>query len=151
MASDDDVVFANDFEVEEEDVDPSSLEDNDQQALRYPENEENGGWEIMEDPLNVQLMNVETFLLKSAKLEFSEIRKRSIDAFRKVLPNKNFSTITQAQMAVMWITPFLNEFYECVNVDPQLPHYSREICLGFVMHECMKASAWYSCHERCIL
>ena len=40
-------------------------------------------------------------------------------------------------MAVMWITPFLNEFYECVNVDPQLPHYSREICLGFVMHECM--------------
>ena len=77
MASDDDVVFANDFEVEEEDVDPSSLEDNDQQALRYPENEENGGWEIMQDPLNVQLMNVETFLLKSAKLEFSEIRKEA--------------------------------------------------------------------------
>ena len=77
MASDDDVVFANDFEVEEEDVDPSSLVDNDQQALRYPENEENGGWEIMQDPLNVQLMNVETFLLKSAKLESSEIQKEA--------------------------------------------------------------------------
>jgi len=66
------------------------------------------GWEMLPDPPNFQFVEVESFLLDCVKDELKEIRKRTIDAFRKKYPQKSFSQMTASQLSVVWVTPYLN-------------------------------------------
>ena len=63
------------------------------------------GWEMLPDPPNFQFVEVESFLLDCVKDELKEIRKRTIDAFRKKFPQKSFSQMTASQLSVVWVTP----------------------------------------------
>ena len=95
------------------------------------------GWEMLPDPPNFQFVEVESFLLDCVKDELKEIRKRTIDAFRKKYPQKSFSQMTASQLSVVWVTPYLNLLFDVVNEDVNRTHYSKEVCLGFILHEAM--------------
>ena len=82
-------------------------------------------------------MEVESFLLDCVKDELKEIRKRTIDSFRKKYPQKSFSQMTASQLSVVWVTPYLNLLFDVVNEDVNQMHYSKEVCLGFILHEAM--------------
>jgi len=132
------------FSEEEYCFDPSGM-DYDEESDEVPPHIEfhaKQGWQFLDVTENVNIKDPELFLLKSAKLEITEIRKRTVEAFRKKFPNKSFHKVTPAQLAVIWLPVFIDMLYEIVNEDIAKTHYSKEVCVGFVLHEAMIIILW---------